>query len=236
MKAIYNRELSSYYNKMTGCIFMTVYLLAGGLFFSVASILGGNVRVTPVLYQLRYVLLIIAPVLTAGLLAEERRSGTGRMLLTAPVRVRAIVAGKFFSAFTVFLAALIVSLIYPVILSVLGKPSWSEIITGYAGLLLFGGALMSIGLFISSLTQNRVTAAAVTLGITLALLLTETLSPQIGNEFIRTALMKSMPSYYLYFFQYGIISLPAILYFLSVMFLFLFLTAQMIERQRWARG
>jgi ABC-2 type transport system permease protein len=146
------------------------------------------------------------------------------------------VTGKFFSALTVFVITLAVSFIYPVILSILGTPNWGEIMTGYLGLLFFGGALISVGMFISSLTQSQVTAAVATLGVMLAILLAETMIPQIGNEFIRTTLSKSTLSYNFYFFQRGIFSLQSIVYFFSFIIFFLFLTSRMIERRRWAKG
>lgn len=236
MKAIYGREMKSYFNTMTGYIFMTIFLLVGGLFFSTTNIMGEIAKVTSVLDNLQYILLIITPVLTMRLLAEERKAKTDQMLLTAPISIKSIVAGKFFSALSVFFITIVISLIYPIILTILGTPSWGEIITGYLGLLFFGGALISIGIFISSLTSSQVTAAVATLGVMLCILLAETMIPQIGNEFIRTTLAKMTLSYNFYYFQKGILSLVSIIYFLSFIFLFLFLTARMVERRRWAKG
>ena len=235
MKAIYKRQFRAYFDTMTGWIFMTMFLLAGGLIFASANILGGSAAMTTVLDNLRYTLLIISPLLTMGLLAGERKAKTEPMLLTAPVPIRSIVAGKFFSALTLFGIAIVISFIWPAILSALGAPHWGEVMTGYLGLLLFGGALTAVGMFVSSLTQNQVTAAAATLGVMLAILLAETTVPHIGSAFVRTALMKATLSYNFGFFREGIISLPAVVYFLGVIFFFLLLTSAMVERRRWAK-
>ena len=236
MRAIYAREMKAYFNTMTGYIFMTIFLLVGGLFFSNTNLMGENAQVTSVLNNLQYILLIITPVLTMRLLAEERKAKTDQMLLTAPISIRSIVAGKFLSAISVFLITILISFIYPIILAILGTPSWGEIVTGYLGLLLFGGALISVGMFISSLTQSQVTAAVATLGVMLCILLTEMMIPQIGNEALRTTLSKATLSYNIYYFQRGIISLASLVYYLSFIFLFLFLTSRMVERRRWAKG
>jgi len=236
MRAIYQREMKAYFNTMTGYIFMTIFLLLGGLFFTNTNLMGENAKVTSVLNNLQYILLIITPVLTMRLLAEERKAKTDQMLLTAPISVRAIIAGKFLSALSVFCITIVISFIYPIILTILGTPVWGEIITGYFGLLLFGGALISVGLFISSLTQSQVTAAIATLGAMLAILLIEMMIPQIGSEAVRSVLAKATLSYNIFYFQQGVISLTSIVYYISFIFLFLFLTGRMVERRRWAKG
>ncbi|MDD5018714.1 MAG: ABC transporter permease subunit [Eubacteriales bacterium] len=234
MKAIYGKEFRSYFNTMTGYVFLTVFLIGGGLLFSFTNIIGESAKLQSVLFNLQYVLFFITPVLTMHLFAGERRTKTDRMLFAAPIHIRSIVAGKFFSALTVLLIAFCISFIYPAILAIFGTPAVGEIALGYLGLLLFGGALISIGMFISSFTTNQANALFATFGVIICILFAQTMIPGIDNAFLRTALIKTTLSYHFYYFESGILSLKSVVYFISVMILFLFLAARIMARRRWS--
>lgn len=237
MSAVYKKELGAYFNTLPGYIFLSGYLLICGLFFASHNIANQKTDFMPVLTAVSYAMLLLTPILTMRLFAAERQCKTDRLLVTAPVSTRAIVAAKYLSALTVFVTALAASLIMPAILSVLGTPSWAEIMTGYLGLALFGAALLAVGVFVSSLMKKNVTALLSTLAVTLIILLFDEMLPNVGSPaLVRTVMFKVAPLSHLWPFTQGFLSLSSIVYFISVTLLFLFLTVRMIEHRKWSKG
>jgi ABC-2 type transport system permease protein len=178
-------------------------------------------------------LLLLAAVLTMRLIAEERKLGTLELLLTAPVRDSEVILGKFFGGLLMLLVMLALTLYYPLLLIVFGDPDIGPIVTGYLGLLLLGVAALAVGIFSSSLTSNQIVAAVVSGGILFALwfigaaadLLPEALGEAIG--------FFSLSSYFPDFMT-GIIDTRAIIYYLSITALFLFLAIRSLENSRWS--
>jgi ABC-2 type transport system permease protein len=235
MKAITLREVQSYYNTMIGYIFTAICLLVGGVLFTSSNIQGGSASISGVIASMSYVLILIIPLLTMRLFAEEKKNKSDQLLLTAPVSVTQIVMGKFLAAVIVLLVTLVISLVFPIILVLFGDPYPPEIFLGYFGIVLLGCAFISIGLFISSLAENQLTAAVATMGILLLLWMLEGILPQISNPALNT--VAGALSLYRQFetFQLGVLSLSAVVYFVSITFLFLFFTVRVIERRRWGK-
>ena len=236
MKAIIHREIESYFTTMVGYIFMAVCMLVCGVFFTGSNIIGGSASFTGVVSSVSYAFILITPILTMRSFAEERKTKADQLLLTAPVSVTKIVAGKFVSAMTVMLITLAVTLVFPISLYIFGNPFWGEILLGYIGLILLGCTFITIGLFISSVTENQLTASIITLGILFLLWLSDSLIPSLSNE----TLYKILTTLSLYSqfssFTTGVLSIAAVIYFLSLSFLFLFLTVKSVERRRWSKG
>lgn len=236
MKAIAAREISAYYNTMTGYVFTSICLLVCGIFFAAENLVGGSASFTNVIGSISYVLVLITPLLTMRLFAEERKNKSEQMLLTAPVSITKIVLGKYLAALTVLLVALVISLIFPLILFMVGEPYILEILLGYLGVILLGSVFISIGMFISANTENQLTAAIFSMGILFLLWLMDAIIPSVANPVIGQII--SGLSLYNQFdsFQVGVLSLPSVLYFLSMTFLFLFFTVHTIEKRRWSKG
>lgn len=237
MKTIYFREIKALFNSYYGWAFTALLLLGGGIIFAVSNLAEGSARISPVILGLQYVLLIITPLLTFRLFSISKSFGQGkkgadRTLLSSPVSSLRIAAGKFFSVFSVLLIALAVSLVYPLILSAFGSPSWGETLSAYLGLLLYGGMLLSIGVFVSALFCDRKTASTVTLAAMLGILLAEAIAPEISNMLISGVLFNAIPSYHLYYFVSGIVYFPSIVYFLSITALFVFLAGKAVEHRK----
>ncbi len=133
------------------------------------------------------------------------------------------------------LITLVISLVFPIILAVFGNPYPPEIVLGYFGIILLGGAFIAIGLFVSSLTENQLTAAVATMGILLLLWMLDGILPQIADPTLSTIV--GAFSLYRQFeaFQLGVLSLSSVVYFLSIIFIFLFFTVKVIERRRWGK-
>lgn len=166
MKAVFTKEFKSYFNSATGYIFMAVFLLISGIFFSLANIITQqpNTFYNPVLSNITFIFLILVPVITMRTIAEETHQKTDQLLYTTPLSLTEVILGKYFAAVALFLVTLLVTCIYPLILSIYGTVDTWSIIGSYIGFALFGSSLIAIGVFISSLTDNQVISAVGTFG------------------------------------------------------------------------
>ncbi len=144
---------------------IAVFLLLMGYTFTATLFLNKTAGLIPVFMQASVLMLLIVPVITMRLFAEERRGGTLELLLTSPVREIEVVLAKFLSSMAVIAAMLVLTLAYPMALEYFGDPDWGPVYSGYLGMLLLGGALASLGLAISALTANQIVAAVASLGL-----------------------------------------------------------------------
>lgn len=190
-----------------------------------------------------FVAFIIA-ILCMRLFSEERKTKTEQLLLTAPVSLFEIVLGKFFAAFAVFCLCLAETLLVVMVVGFTGAPDWGVIFTSYVGYLLLGAALIAIGTFFSSITQNQIVAAIVTFLTFVGLMLSSSIiSIVIGMmtaissfwQSVLTAIIYVIPIFERYYeFAYGVINVSTVFYYLSVTAVFLFLTARVLEKRRWS--
>jgi ABC-2 type transport system permease protein len=162
---------------------MTVFLLLMGYTFTAALFLNKIATLVHEFFQASMLLLLIVPVITMRLLAEERRSGTLELLLTSPVREIEVVLAKFLASMAVIVTMLAPTVAYPITLQIFGTPDWGPVYSGYLGLLLLGGTLVSLGLAISALTANQVVAATVSLGMFLLLWMLDSLGSLLPDPF-----------------------------------------------------
>ena len=154
-------------------------------------------------------------------------------LLTSPVSVAEIVVGKYLAAMAVFGVTVAVSFIYPAVIMIYGNPVVSEIIGSYIGFILLWGTLISIGVFVSSFTESQTIAGVVTFTVLFVIYCIAWVQASIEIEFIR----KFLGCFALFSkyneFQYGILDIQSVIYYLSFIFVFLFLTVRVYERRRW---
>ena len=182
MLAIIKKEFLTYFKSMTGYIFMACLLFFVGLFFVLNNLLGMSPQYNGVLSNITFVFMLIVPILTMRLLAEEARQKTDQLLLTSPISLSRIVLGKFLGAVSVLFLTLVITLIYPAILSTMGSVNWPEVIGGYVGFFLFGCSLIAVGLFISSTTDNQVIAAVVTFTALLLIWFIDTIAQGLPTD------------------------------------------------------
>ncbi len=162
MIAVFVRELKSYLENITGFIFMGFFLLLSGIFFVFNNLIPQSPNYTGMLGTITFIFLIVVPILTMRLLSEEARQKTDQLLLTSPLSLTGMVLGKYFAAIAVLLLTLVITFLYPLLISLVGSVVLSEIVGGYIGFFLLGSSFVAVGLFISSLTDNQVIAAVVT--------------------------------------------------------------------------
>lgn len=167
MLAIYKKELKLYFNTMIGYAFVAFLVFLVSMFFCLFNLSIGSAAFSASLQGVSFVFFIIMPILTMRIMAEEKKQKTDQMLYTAPVTITSIVLGKFFAMCTVLLIPVALFLTYPLILSLYGKTE-ASLISDYIailGFLLFGALYLSIGLFISTMTESQVIAAVLTFGV-----------------------------------------------------------------------
>lgn len=170
MLTMLSKELKSYLYSASAYIFMGIFLFINGLFFALANVLQRNPNYTDVLGgTMVFVFLLITPVLTMKTIAEETKSKTDQLLLTSPQSITAIVVGKYFAAVSLMGITLLITVLYPLMLSFYGKLAIAEILSNYIGFFLIGTCFIAVGVFISSLTDNQVAAAVGTFGALLCL-------------------------------------------------------------------
>jgi ABC-2 type transport system permease protein len=249
---IAGKELQGYFVQPVAYVVLTVFLLLGGWFFfallrqfdemlQLVQMMGqtdqlrqinlNNRVIDPLLHNLSIVLVIVMPALTMRVFAEEKRTGTYELLLTAPVRTGEIVAGKFLAAgcFTLIMVAL--AWIFPLILIIFGDPEVGVMFAGYLGLALLALSFVAVGVFTSSLTQNQIVAAISSFGLLILLYVISW--PAEGGGIVASVLSYlSLPGHFSTMTR-GVIDTTDIVFFLSVIALALFLTQRSVESARW---
>lgn len=226
------RELNAYFLSPAAYVVLALFLLLSGFFFSTWVIPSRQADLRPVLSNMALALLFLAPALTARLWAEERKQGTDEFLLTAPVSTTQVVLAKYLAALFLFLLYLATTLVYPIILEVWGQPDWGATLTGYLGLLLLGGTALAAGLFASSLTDSQMVAALLSFAILLCFWLLAWAGDALPARWTPVLQSLSLTGHYGDFAK-GVLDSTHLVYFLSVIGGFLFLTAQRLESTRW---
>ena len=287
MRAVYLKELKLNFTGFTGYLYGAFILLFVGIYTMAINLSGGYAQFEYVLESMAFIYLIACPVLTMRAFAEEKRSKTDQLLYSLPIRLSDVVVGKYLAMLTVSLLPVAVVSVYPLLLSGYGHV---DMRSAYASILMFfllGACLLSIGMFISSVTENQVTSAVVTLVImlityfmtslasyvstasssslialsALALVLVAivylftknlsvaflTAAPLVGALLIAyaidasafsglfPALMKKLSLFERFYGTIGgMFDLTAIVYYLSIIGVFLFFTTETLEKRRWS--
>lgn len=286
MTAIFKREFKSCFTGMIGWVIAAVSLFFLGLYFTNRNLLYASSDFASVLYTMTMIMLFLLPAISMRSFAEERKNKTDQLLLTSPVSIPAIVAGKFLAELAVFALPLAAAVVMPLLLQAFGTVSLVAAYSALLGYLLLGGACLAVGTWISALTENQILAYLATFGALLVAYLMNGIQTMFttGNllafiVFMIVLLVASVlvgvickrlaagavvfcagavvlfvlfqlrPTWLLTAFNAvlsalalfepfkdivgGMFSIPAIVYYLSVMGLFLFLTGQALARRRW---
>ena len=231
--AIMSKETKTYFTAPVAYIIGMVFVAITGVFFSSSlNVPFPEAVVSPYLVPSSFVLVLLSPILTMRLIAEEQKLGTIELLLTSPIRDWEIVFGKFLASLVFFIFTLTLTLYFVGLLFWYGNPEVGPIFTSYLGFLLYGAATLSIGLLASSFTNNQIVAASVSFGILLILTFIGNLSGALGGMAARVTTEISLVAHYDDFSR-GIIDTGDLVFYLSVIALSLFLTTRALESQRW---
>jgi ABC-2 type transport system permease protein len=253
--AVYLRELKSYFVSPIFYILATVFMVVIGnsfkdTFFEFSTRTMHYLRMvtyggkTPLIHVndvassmfgfIDFISLLIVPLLTMRIYAEEKKIGTIELLMTSPITTSQVLLGKFFSCLTVYTLMVIPTVAFTIILMIQskGQLDWGPVLSGYLGTFLFGSALISIGIFYSALTENQIIAAAITItfifGLWLVFLSSRFLSPPLNTFVAYLSLSNHINA-----FSRGLIEIKNIVYYLSMTIFWLFLSGITIESTRW---
>lgn len=248
--AVFKRELYAFFASPIFYVVGTIFLILSGYFFynSVAyfSLISfqaaqnpqmmGQVNlnemvVKPLFDDMSIILLLIVPLLTMRLLAEEKKNGTIELLLTYPIRELAVLLGKYLATLFVILVVLAVTVFYMFLLAWIGKLEWGPVLTGYGGLVLLAASFVSLGLFASALTQNQVVAAVIGFGALLMFWIIGWIGsvsgPIVGQVVQYLSLMEHLDP-----FSKGVLDTRDLIYYLNFSVFFIFLTLRYLDSQK----
>lgn len=234
MGAIFRREVLSYFTSPIGYIFLAAFYASSAVIFSVVSLENGSTQLDSVFMNLMIILIVLIPILTMRTISEEKKNKTDQCLLTSPVSLFGIVAGKFLAAFLIYVLGVAITLVYAVVVSAFAAPDWTVILGNIVGLVLLGAAFIAVGIFCSSFTENQIVSAVVSFIALTMLYLFTTIGNLIPIEFVSNIFSKLSFLERYYGFTYGLFDLSNVLFFISATVVFLFLSVRVLERRRWA--
>lgn len=230
--AVAQKELVSYFSSPVAYVIMAVFFLIVSYFF-VVTLLGSQVAEPEFLFgNMSTIVLFMAPFLTMRLFSEEFRRGTDELLMTSPLSSVQLVLGKYLAVEILWVIMLVISGIYPIIMSVVGNPERGQVIGGFVGMFLLGSALLAIGLFASALSNHQMIAGGVAFMFMLLLWLIDTATGSFLGE-ARDILQRLSIFEHFNDFLKGVLDLAHVFYFVSLTLVFLILTYVMVERKRW---
>ncbi len=234
MSAIYKRDLRAYFTSPVGYVFIAAFVFVMNLIFYIMNMLTGQNQLTAVFSIMFYALIVLAPILTMRTFSEEYKQKTDQLLLTAPVKPAGIVLGKFLAAYTVYVISLALLLIQVVIIAAVSTPNMAIIVGNYIALLAVGAVFISIGCFVSSLTENQLVANIATLGINVFLFLMDYAYSLINLTWIKHILYWISIYRRYNTFYVGVFSVADFFFYLCAVAVFLFLTVRVLEKKRWS--
>lgn len=230
---IFKKELFSYINSPLAYIFTAIFLVVGNWLFFQNFFLMNQASMRSYFDLLPWIFLFITPALTMRLWAEEKKSGTLEVLLTFPVKDVEVVLAKYFSSLFFLFLVLLLSLSLPITMSFLGNLDWGVIIGGYLGSLLLGGLYLALGLFISSLTKNQIVAFLLTIVSCFALFIMSTPFVLQAVPFFAPILRLAGSGAHFDNLARGILDTRDIIYYVSLIVLFLYLNNQILNSRNW---
>lgn len=236
MFAIYKRELKAYFRSFIGLLFIAVTLFFVSLYFTVNNLLYGYPYISYAIGSVLFVFLVSVPILSMRIMAEERRSRTDQLILTAPVTVGGIVLGKFLALLTIFAAPTAITCVYPVIMNHYGSVPMAESYLAILAFFLYGMAAIAIGVLISSLTESQVIAAVISFIVLFLCYMMSSICNVIsagGNWLTRLLGCLDMYTPFAELLN-GTLNLRSVAYFLMLTGLALFLSVQAVQKRRYS--
>lgn len=286
MTAIYKKELRTYFNSIVGWLFIAIFLAFIGIYFFLNNLYYGYTYFSYSLYSVGLIFILLVPMITMRMLAEENKQKTDQLLFTSPVSVEKIILGKFLAVCTVFGIVMLITCTYPLIMSLYGEINLLINYTAIAGFFLMGCAYLSIGMFISSLTESQALAAVLTFAVVLVSYLMDGIATLFSTSartawlvfafllllaavvtwimmknrvvtgmvtllsqgalaavyFLKPTLLEGSIVNVLSWFSVearyedfvnGLLNVADVVYYISFVVLFIFLTIQVIKKRRW---
>ena len=234
MLAVFKKEMHSYFTSVIGYVFLVIYLALGGALFAYTTLYAMSADVTTFYTLMLIFSAIILPLLTMKSFSEERKIKTEQLLLTAPVSITGMVLGKFLAAYVMFAGCILLNSLYFLVLNYYAVLKFMILLGNVVAMLLVGMLFISIGLFVSSLTENQLAAAIGTIAIILVFLLIGLLSSLFPSaHWFRMYVLNFISILTRYQgFANGYFDIASLVYYLSVSCIFLYLTIRVYDRRR----
>lgn len=246
--AITRKELEQYFASPIAYVVVTFFLILSGIFFYIylqfymqqaqqIAMQGGEAGelsqsvMRPFFANVSFFFLVIFPLLTMKLIAEEKKLGTYELLMTSPISTAQLLLGKFLGALSLLICILLLLAIYPLILFIFGRPDAGPILTGFLGLILLGSAFLAVGIFCSSITENQIVAAVIAFVFLIIFWIINFLSRSeawYGKLFQYASIYQRFDE-----FTQGVLNLNDVVYYISFTFFALFVTGVVLQSQRW---
>lgn len=234
MIAIFKRELRAYFTGVVGYVFLASFLAVSAAVFSYTTLFSMSADVTAYFTFMLLFSAIILPILTMKSFSEERKMRTEQLLMTSPVSITGVVFGKFLASYVMFAGALLFSSLYFLLLTPYAEVKLAVLIGNVLAMLLVGLVFISIGLFVSSLTENQLTAAVGTMAIILAFLAVGLISSLLPTEYWLRFVLDSLSIFTRFqSFTNGYFDIASLIYYLSAAGVFIFLTIRVYDRRRY---
>lgn len=233
MTAILKRELVAFFKNPIGYFVLMIYAFLSAIAFTIFVVWQNTSYLGTYFGMWLFIVdMVVIAIMSMRFFSEEKKNKTDQLLLTSPISLYSLVIGKFLGAYTILLSCTALNIIYIVIIDAFGVIDYGALITNVLGTVLILAAMISIGIFISSLTENPIAAAAGSFAVLFLLMIIDFFA-----IFMPAWLAKAMIHLNIYSqyedFTNGVISLPPIIYYISVTVIFLFLTVKVIEKRRW---
>ena len=235
MSAIFKRELRSYFTGAIGYVFLVLYLMAGGAVFAFTTLFSMSADVSNFFICMLIFSAVALPLLTMKSFSEERKIKTEQLILTSPVSIVSMVFAKFFAAYVMFAAAMTLTSLYFLFLIPYATVKIWLLFGNLLALLLVGMVFISIGLYVSSLTENQLAAAVGTIAIILAFLLVGLVSSLLPSSYW----LRFVFDFFSIFtrfqgFTNGYFDIASLVYYLSISAIFLYMTVRVYDRRRYS--
>ena len=234
MTAVFKREMRSYFTGVMGYVFLVIYLAVAGAILCYTTLFSMSADVTNFYSYLLMLSAIMLPLLTMKSFSDERKAKTEQLLLTAPVRLTSMVFGKFFAAMTMFAGSLFITSLNFLILYRYATVKTAQIVGCFVALILVGMTFIAIGLFVSSLTENQLSAAVGTMAIILLFLGVGIINSLLPSSFWLRYVFDCVSIFSRFqAFINGYFDLSSVFYYISVSAVFIYLTVRVYDRRRY---
>jgi len=233
LKAVYLKEMKSYFNSPMAYIFLVIFAVINGYFFTRTFFLFNQSDMRSLFNIIPLVYLFFIPAVTMSLIAREKNLGTMEIIYTLPLKDMEFVAGKFLAALSLVITGLLVTLIHFITLMQVGtNVDYGAVFTGYLGLALAGAVYSAVGTFASSVTDNQVVAFIIGIFIVLIFFLMDKMLIFVP-AYLTSLIQYLSVDYHLSNISRGVIDSRNLVYFASVIGFFLFMTVRILEIKKW---
>lgn len=235
MLAVFKKELRGYFTGVIGYVYLVLFLAISATVFCYTTLFSMSASVTGYFTYMLLLLGVMLPLLTMKSFSEERKTKTEQLLLTSPISITGMVIGKFLASYVIFSGALVLTSLYFLILYPYAELKVAVLFGNMIALLLVGMVFITVGLFVSALTENQLSAAVGSIGIILALLGVSLLSSLIPSSYFIRFVIDSLSVFTRFQgFSNGYFDIASIFYYLSVSAIFIYLTIRVYDRRRYS--